>query len=340
MNKNTINIKELYKVKGFTLIELIIAVSIVIITSVVIYRFAQNTNNNRKVNTEVEQLGELIKSIDNLSLASDYSVLSNASLPTYGVNFVSQFNTPPAIEGEPGKLTITYRNLNPQQCSAFSLKSLSKLSALSTYITTINNVEIIKDDPVEVAKDCQEDNNSVALIFTKSTNLTTNVAQSPPAVNPPNSNPVFPLPPPPPIMPPISSPPTVSTPVPINTIPSPPLPPPAVSPINKPPVSSPVFPIEGVTPVNPTTPPLPPVVEPVVRPPYVAPPRPPKPAPPPPPPAPVCVVVGYGAPYCYTVTVGWREVSFPTMTVCGQTNYYCEPIYNTQCRSDPIYECN
>lgn len=57
-------------------------------------------------------------------------------------------------------------------------------------------------------------------------------------------------------------------------------------------------------------------------------------------PEPVCTTIGYGPPYTVSVLVGYREVSYPTMLVCGQTQYYCEPIYQDQTRRDPIIECN
>lgn len=58
------------------------------------------------------------------------------------------------------------------------------------------------------------------------------------------------------------------------------------------------------------------------------------------PPIPVCSIVGYGPEYPVTVIIGYREVSYPTILVCGESRYYCEPIYQQQMRSDPIYECN
>jgi hypothetical protein len=260
-------IQNLYasKNKGFSLIELLITVAVITIVSVSSYMMYDNNKSNAKVTAEVQQLSDLTKKLDSLTMASNYVSLNNSTLQSFGLDFKSEFQQP-VIQGlSPTNLSVIYNGLNEKECTDFSVKTMAKLAGMADFTTKVNQTVISVSNPVLVANNCQNNNNNqVELVFNKLSNTVAAVTQSPlpPRVASPDPAPIPPFTPGVVTLPGIVAP-TVPTPPNLGgVIPGPGSIPtiPVVNPPTVPPISC-------ATPGSCVTPPvIPPVTPPVVDP--------------------------------------------------------------------------
>lgn len=339
-------------IKGFTLIELLLITGVISIASVGVYGLAIVTSDLRKSSQEVKSLNLLFSEIDNsLDVKGDYSGITLSNLNNIDSKYVSALTLNSVTSPNPKRLNFNYIDVKDRICNDFA----NKMLASSKKVTVIINEHVInKEDLKDVVESCESNNgrNAVTIVlnnYQDDYTITDVVASvNPPPVPPPDIViPGTPVPQLPPVINPYipsglnpgTYPITNTTPPPIpglipgggpiTTVPGTGNPPVTPSPWIPPPVIKPPAPPGGTDVIDQDPNPPPP---------------PPPPRPPPPPPAPVCTITGYGPEYCYQVIVQWVEVSYPTMTFCGGNSnyigYYCAPVYQTQCRRDPEYECH
>lgn len=246
------------KLKGFTLIEILITIGLISLATVgtyVVFGLAQDTSNS---NEEATQLSNAITRLDRATSASGvYTGVTKETLDSLGNPFYSKFNLTGIVSPTPNKLHINYTGMSNRNCAKFISKMISSSGNVSAIVN--GSEQVGGADVGSISSLCADNENAVTIVLTSNISvagLGAVVPSTPPAAPPP---PPPPPPPGPPVVPPVIIPPVVVVPVPVT----PPPPPPPVIPPNPPPVV--VVPI-------PTTPPPPPVIPPTAPPPIFVPP--------------------------------------------------------------------
>lgn len=122
------------KIKGFTLIELMIGIGLISASSVALYSVANITNDYRKSSSEVKSLSQIIKNVD-LNIGS-FSHVTISSL-----SFNSSLNLKD-LKTDNDKLTFIYDEVNTRICNDFASKMVSGNKNISL---NINNTDINND---------------------------------------------------------------------------------------------------------------------------------------------------------------------------------------------------
>ena len=273
------------KIKGFTLVELLISVGLISLATVGIYAASNVASDWRKSSQEVKSLNSTIVDVNNsISTTGIYTGVTLSSLKNMSINVNSALDLSDVNSPSPRVLHFVYNNVNPRVCNDFSSKMLSSSKNIGVII---NGVAYNENNISNIVGACNVNNNSndVTVVLNQEQNnfTVTDVVASVNLPLPPPPDiiiPSFPPPPPPIVIPPFVPPVTPLTP-PVVVPPPPPVvvppPPPVVVPPPPPVVVPPPPPV--------VVPPPPPVVVPP-PPPYVPPPPPDPDEPPPPPPPP------------------------------------------------------
>lgn len=167
MNKN--------KNKGFTLIELLIGVSFVSIASVSTYHIASYANDFRTIKSEVSDLSEFIKSIEN---TTNTTVFNDEAIQTFQ-KFKSNLELS-SITSKNGNLLLNYSNAKTRICVDFVSKMIS---AKKNIFAIINGKDISKNDLNEISNSCFSNQNELSIVVNKSQSYTINTITA--SVNPP-----------------------------------------------------------------------------------------------------------------------------------------------------------
>ena len=215
MNKN--------KNKGFTLIELLIGVGFVSIASVSTYHIANYANDFRTIKSEVSDLSDFIKSVEN---STNTTVFNDEAIQTFQ-QYKSNLELS-SITSKNGNLLLNYSNVKARICVDF----VSKMISASKNITAIINGKAIgKNDLNEISNSCFSNTNELSIVVNKSQSYTINTITA--SVNTPPPSPVDVVIP------------EIPIPIPVPTVP-------AFTPSTAIPV---VYSITGVAPVYPVVPP-------------------------------------------------------------------------------------
>ena len=266
------NIIKKLKLKGFTLIEIMLITGFISIASISAYVIYKKTSQASSSNSEAENLHNLIKRIEGGTVTTgSFSGITEQNLGTYGSGFASNFNLATINSPNSSILNFNYVDLNSDVCTKFvnaMIVSRGDVKAI------VNSRDIPQGtNPAITAASCQNDNNAVTIQINSKISVAglTTVVPTPIVVGiaPPFVMAYAPVPPPPPGVPPVPPPVPPVPPAPPPPVPPPPVPPPPVPP---PPVPPPPVPPPPVPP-----PPVPP--PPVPPPPVPPPPVPPAPAP-------------------------------------------------------------
>lgn len=213
MNKN----------KGFTLVEILIAVGLVSIASVSTYHIANYANDFRTIKSEVSDLSEFIKSIEN---TTNTTVFNDEAIQTFQ-QYKSNLELA-SITSKNGNLLLNYSNVKTRVCVDFVSKMISANKNISAII---NGKDIKKNDLNEISNSCFSNTNELSIVVNKSQSYTINTITA--SVNTPPPSPVDVVIP------------EIPIPIPVPTVP-------AFTPSTAIPV---VYGITGVAPVYPVVPP-------------------------------------------------------------------------------------
>lgn len=176
------------KIKGFTLIELMIGIGLISVSSVAIYSVASITNDYRKSSSEVKSLSQVIKNVD-LNIGS-FSHVTISSL-----SFNSSLNLKD-LKTDNDKLTFIYDDVNTRICNDFASKMVSGNRNISL---NINNTDISKNKLKEISNTCVLSHNKMMVVLNKelsdySLNTVVASANLPPAPPPDIAIPDMPIP--------------------------------------------------------------------------------------------------------------------------------------------------
>lgn len=213
MNKN----------KGFTLVEILIAVGFVSIASVSTYSIATYANDFRTIKSEVSDLSEFIKGIEN---TTNTTVFNDEAIQTFQ-KFKSNLELS-SITSKNGNLLLNYSNVKTRVCVDF----VSKMISANKNITAIiNGKDISKNDLNEISNSCFSNTNELSIVVNKSQSYTIDTITA--SVNTPPPSPFDVVIP------------EIPIPIPVPTVP-------AFTPSTANPI---VYSITGVAPVYPVVPP-------------------------------------------------------------------------------------
>lgn len=165
MNKN----------KGFTLVEILIAVGLVSIASVSTYGIATYANDIRTTKSEVSDLSEFIKSIEN---TTNTTVFNDEAIQTFQ-QYKSNLELA-SITSKNGNLLLNYSNVKTRVCVDFVSKMIS---ANKNIAAIINGKDISKNDLNEISNSCFNNQNELSIVVNKSQSYTINTITA--SVNPP-----------------------------------------------------------------------------------------------------------------------------------------------------------
>lgn len=156
MNKN----------KGFTLVEILIAVGFVSIASVSTYSIATYANDIRTTKSEVSDLSEFIKSIEN---TTNTTVFNDEAIKTFQ-QYKSNLELA-SITSKNGNLLLNYSNVKTRVCVDFVSKMIS---ANKNITAVINGKAIGKNDLNEISNSCFSNTNELSIVVNKSQSYTIN----------------------------------------------------------------------------------------------------------------------------------------------------------------------
>lgn len=158
MNKN--------KNKGFTLVELLLGVGFLSIASVSTYSIATYANDFRTIKSEVSDLSEFIKGIEN---TTNTTVFNDEAIQTFQ-KFKSNLELS-SITSKNGNLLLNYSNVKTRVCVDF----VSKMISANKNITAIINGKAIgKNDLNEISNSCFSNTNELSIVVNKSQSYTIN----------------------------------------------------------------------------------------------------------------------------------------------------------------------
>lgn len=158
MNKN--------KNKGFTLVELLIGVGLVSIASVSTYSIATYANDIRTTKSEVSDLSEFIKGIEN---TTNTTVFNDEAIQTFQ-QYKSNLELA-SITSKNGNLLLNYSNVKARICVDFVSKMISANKNISA---VINGKDISNNDLNEISNSCFSNTNEISIVVNKSQSYTIN----------------------------------------------------------------------------------------------------------------------------------------------------------------------
>ena len=152
------------KNKGFTLIELLLGVGFLSVASVSIYSIATYANDFRTIKSEVSDLSEFIKGIEN---TTNTTVFNDEAIQTFQ-QYKSNLELA-SITSKNGNLLLNYSNVKSRICVDF----VSKMISANNNITAIiNGKDISKNDLNEISNSCFNNQNELSIVVNKSQSYT------------------------------------------------------------------------------------------------------------------------------------------------------------------------
>ena len=150
--------------KGFTLIEILLIVFFIGLTSLGIYMMQGKTSDEVTISKEKEYILSLFDEIDrSASVLSRFQNISLQSLKDNGyISKTNGFELVSVNAPTPTRLEATYNNLKNKECSMF-VSSIVNFS--ETYSAKINNIVIpSKADPKNITLECSNNLNEVVIV--------------------------------------------------------------------------------------------------------------------------------------------------------------------------------
>lgn len=152
------------KNKGFTLIELLLGVGFLSVASVSTYSIATYANDFRTIKSEVSDLSEFIKGIEN---TTNTTVFNDEAIQTFQ-KYKSNLELA-SITSKSGNLLLNYSNVKTRVCVDF----VSKMISVNKNITAIiNGKDISKNDLNEISNSCFSNTNELSIVVNKSQSYT------------------------------------------------------------------------------------------------------------------------------------------------------------------------
>ena len=168
------------KNKGFTLLELLIAVGFVSVASVSTYNIASFANDVMIIRNETKNLSEFIKDIENTTNTNAFNDEAIQTFREYKSNLELS-----SITTKSGKLLLNYSNVKTRVCVDF----VSKMISANKNITAlINGKEITKNDLNEISNSCFNNQNELSIVVNKSSGYTIETITASVNVKLPNTN--------------------------------------------------------------------------------------------------------------------------------------------------------
>lgn len=154
------------KNKGFTLIELLLGVGFLSVASVSTYSIATYANDFRTIKSEVSDLSEFIKGIEN---TTNTTVFNDEAIQTFQ-QYKSNLELA-SITSKNGNLLLNYSNVKSRICVDFVSKMISANKNISA---VINGKAIGKNDLNEISSSCFSNTNELSIVVNKSQGFTIN----------------------------------------------------------------------------------------------------------------------------------------------------------------------
>lgn len=143
-------IKKIKKIKGYTLVELLIATGVISVASVGLYLIYGIASDWQKTNKEVKSLNLLFNEIDSATnTTGKYTGITLDNIP--GSSFTSSFNLFSVDSPTETKLNFEYKDVSTRNCTDFISKMLSSSKNISA---VINGKQITKNNLQDISLSC------------------------------------------------------------------------------------------------------------------------------------------------------------------------------------------
>lgn len=155
------------KMKGYTLIELLIGTGILSLAAIGVYTIAMVANDWRKSSQEVKSLNAVIKEIDNSTLTTgSYTGVTLSSLHNYSTGLNSALPLKEIVAPTAKKLNFVYDGVSSRVCNDFAGKMLQSSNNIGAII---NGTEITSKNLNTIASACDSSGaaNVVTIVLNK-----------------------------------------------------------------------------------------------------------------------------------------------------------------------------